>query len=48
LDSKIKNVPEMALPPNVMQPSQRTIIKKDGFIIFAPDSGGGGLTQPSN
>jgi hypothetical protein len=48
LDTRIKNTPEMALPPHVMQPSQRTILKKDGFIIFAPDSGGGGLTQPAN
>lgn len=48
LASKIKNSPEMSLPPNIMQPSQRTTIKKDGFIIFAPDSGGGGLTKPSN
>lgn len=48
LSSKIKNSPEMSLPPNIMQPSQRTVIKKDGFLIFAPDSGGGGLTKPSN
>jgi hypothetical protein len=48
LASKIKNSPEMSLPPNIMQPSQRTVIKQDGFLIFAPDSGGGGLNKPSN
>jgi hypothetical protein len=48
LNSKIKNSPEMTLPPNIMQPSQRASIKQDGFIIFAPDAGGGGMTSPSN
>jgi hypothetical protein len=48
LASKVKNQPEMVLPPNVMQPSQRSILKKDGFLIFAPDAGGGGSNKPSN
>lgn len=48
LESKVKKQPEMILPPNVMQPSQRTILKKDGFLIFAPDAGGGGSNKPVN
>jgi hypothetical protein len=48
LESKVKKQPEMILPPNVMQPSQRTLIKKDGFLIFAPDAGGGGSNKPTN
>ena len=48
LEAKVKKQPEMVLPPNVMQPSQRTILKKDGFLIFAPDAGGGGLNRPVN
>lgn len=48
LDSKIKNPPAMNLPPNMLQPNQKTIETKDGFFIFAPDAGGGGLNQPEN
>lgn len=48
LATKIKNPPAMNLPPNMLQPNQKTIERKDGFFIFAPDAGGGGLTQPEN
>jgi hypothetical protein len=48
LESKVKKQPELILPPNVMQPSQRAILKKDGFLIFAPDAGGGGSNKPTN
>lgn len=46
LESKIKNQPSMILPPNVAQPNDRSIAKKDGFLIFAPDAGGGGFNKP--
>lgn len=48
LESNIKNQPESILPPNVMQPSQRSILKRNGFFIFAPDAGGGGSNKPTN
>jgi len=48
LASNIKKQPESILPPNVMQPSQRSILKRDGFFIFAPDAGGGGSNKPTN
>jgi hypothetical protein len=46
LDSKIKNHPVMILSPNITQPNETTILKKDGFLIFAPDAGGGGFNKP--
>lgn len=46
LDEKIKNKPEMILPPNVSQPSEVPFIRKDGFFIFAPNAGGGGTNTP--
>lgn len=48
LETKIKNPPAMNVPPNMLQPNQKTIEMKDGFFIFAPDAGGGGLTQPED
>ena len=48
LASNIKKQPESILPPNVMQPGQRSILKRDGFFIFAPDAGGGGSNKPTN
>lgn len=48
LATKIKNQPAMTLPPNMLQPDQRTIERKDGFFIFAPDAGGGGLNKPED
>lgn len=48
LESKVKNKPEMILPPNVMQPNKKQILKKNGFLIFAPDAGGGGTNKPVN
>jgi hypothetical protein len=48
LESKIKNQPSMILPPNVAQPNDRSIAKKDGFLIFAPNAGGGGFNRPVN
>jgi hypothetical protein len=46
LQDKIKNKPELNVPPNVLQPGEKTIIKKDGFFVFAPDAGGGGFNTP--
>jgi hypothetical protein len=46
LDEKVKNKPEMILPPNVSQPNEVPVIKKDGFFIFAPNAGGGGTNVP--
>jgi hypothetical protein len=48
LENKIKNPPPMELPPNMLQPNQNVIERKDGFFIFAPDAGGGGLNQPED
>lgn len=48
LESKIKNQPSMILPPNVAQPNEKSIAKKDGFLIFAPNAGGGGFNKPVN
>jgi hypothetical protein len=47
LQDKIKNKPEMVLPPNVAQPSDKPVVKQDGFFIFAPNAGGGGFNSPS-
>jgi hypothetical protein len=46
LQSKIKNQPNVILPPNVLQPEEKTIEKRDGFIVFAPNAGGGGFNKP--
>ena len=46
LEDKIKNKPELNLPPNVMQPGEKVIDKKNGFFIFAPNAGGGGFNAP--
>ena len=48
LDDKIKNKPNMTLPPNVAQPGTSQVIKENGFVIFAPNSGGGGTNIPTN
>lgn len=48
LATKIKNPPAMTLPPNMLQPDQKTIERSQGFFIFAPDAGGGGLNQPED
>jgi len=47
LDDKIKNKPELNLPPNVLQPGEKVIDKKNGFFIFAPNAGGG-FNSPEN
>lgn len=46
LQDKIKNKPALNVPPNVLQPDEKTIIKKNGFFVFAPDAGGGGFNTP--
>lgn len=46
LQDKIKNKPELNLPPNVLQPGEKTIIKEGGFFLFAPNAGGGGFNTP--
>jgi hypothetical protein len=48
LATKLKNPPAMTLPPNMLQPDQKTIERSQGFFIFAPDAGGGGLNQPED
>lgn len=48
LQDKIKNKPELNIPPNVLQPGQKVIDKKNGFYIFAPNAGGGGFNTPQN
>jgi hypothetical protein len=48
LNSKIKNQPALILSPNVTQPGEKTIEKKNGYIIFAPNAGGGGTNIPVN
>jgi hypothetical protein len=47
LDEKIKNKPVEVLPPNITQPGETTILKQNGFIVFAPNSGGGGFNTPT-
>jgi hypothetical protein len=46
LQDKIKNKPELNLPPNVLQPGEKTIFRKNGFFVFAPNAGGGGFNTP--
>jgi len=48
VENKIKNKPAQILPPNMTQSGEQTVIRKDGKIIFAPSSGGGGNNKPSN
>ena len=48
LEQKVKNQPNIVLPPNVLQPDEKTIMKKDGFLVFAPSAGGGGFNKPIN
>lgn len=39
LNEKIKRKAELVLPPNVTQPNERSVIKENGFFVFAPDAG---------
>jgi hypothetical protein len=48
LEQKVKNQPNIVLPPNVMQPDDKAIMKENGFLIFAPSAGGGGFNKPIN
>lgn len=48
LDAKVKNQPSLIISPNVTQPNSKSIEKKNGYIIFAPDAGGGGANLPVN
>jgi hypothetical protein len=48
LENRIKNPPDMVLPTNVTQPSERSTVKKNGFVVLAPDSGGGGSNSPQS
>lgn len=48
LEQKVKNQPNIVLPPNVLQPDDKTIMKENGFLIFAPSAGGGGFNKPTN
>ena len=48
LEQKVKNQPNIVLPPNVLQPDEKTIMKHDGYLIFAPSAGGGGFNKPIN
>jgi len=46
LDEKIKNRPALVLPPNVLQPGEATLQTENGFLILAPNAGGGGTNSP--
>lgn len=46
LDEKIKSTPGLILPPNMLQPGETTIQRENGFLIFAPNAGGGGTNSP--
>ena len=48
LNSQIKNNPQMMLPPNVAQPGESPIDKKNGYLVLAPSAGGGGFNLPNN
>jgi hypothetical protein len=48
LEQKVRNQPNIVLPPNVLQPDEKTIMKQDGFLVFAPSAGGGGFNKPIN
>jgi hypothetical protein len=48
LDAKVKNQPSLIISPNVTQPNAKSIEKKNGYLIFAPDAGGGGANLPVN
>ena len=49
LESKIKNQPGQVLPPNLRQEGERSTVRKNGYIIFAPDAGGAPQQQqPTN
>lgn len=48
LESKIKKTPGMVLPPNVSQPGDSSIEKKNGYLVLAPSAGGGGFNMPQN
>lgn len=48
LDAKVKNQPSLIISPNVTQPDAKSIEKKNGYLIFAPDAGGGGVNLPVN
>jgi hypothetical protein len=48
LESKIKNQPGQVLPPNLRQEGERSTTRKNGFIIFGPDTGGSLQSQSSS
>lgn len=48
VENKIKNKPAQVLPPNMTQAGEEGVVRKNGKIIFAPSSGGGGINKPSN
>jgi hypothetical protein len=48
LDAKVKNQPSLIISPNITQPNAKSIEKKNGYLIFAPDAGGGGANLPVN
>ena len=48
LEQKVKNQPNIILPPNVLQPDEKTILKQNGFLVFAPSAGGGGFNKPTS
>lgn len=48
LDERVKNNPEMILPPNVAQPGDTSIRKQKGYLVLAPSAGGGGFNLPTN
>jgi hypothetical protein len=48
LEEKVKNKPGLSLPPNMLQPGEATIQRENGFLVFAPNAGGGGTNSPTS
>ena len=48
INSQIKNKPAIVISPNVSQPNEKSTIKKDGYVVFGPNAGGGGTNLPVN
>jgi hypothetical protein len=43
LESTVKNPPAQILPPNLAQPDEESTIRKEGYVVFAPNAGRGGF-----
>lgn len=43
LESTVKNPPAQILPPNLAQPDEEATVRRDGYVVFAPNAGRGGF-----